>query len=405
MRAISAAMELTESMSERVRPRLLRDRAAEPDGAEDDDRKAFDRRIVRGASLTSLVVAATLIGAWLVWELRVIFLLIVFSLFAAAMLHPIVNWVQGLGLKRRSERTFSRATGTVIVFFTALVVVGALLAVLIDPVVNSASHFVKELPSIVKQAQNGTGQVGRLVKRFHLLNFVHAHQSNLQDDVTKLSKPAFAIGKTVVSGVASAVTVVFLTFFILLDFPPMVRALLDWLSPSRSRRLRAVLDDVGKAVVGFVMANILTSVIAGMLVGLTLFLVGVPFWQVMALWVAFVDFLPLVGGLLAGVPVVVIAFLHSVPAGIIVLVVFIVYQEIENHLLNPIIMSRTVRLNPLAVLVAVLVGAQLGDLVGSVFGAFLGALLAVPVACAAQVIARDLWQHREPRGELQLPPG
>ena len=108
------------------------------------------------------------------------------------------------------------------------------------------------------------------------------------------------------------------------------------------------------------------------------------------------DFLPLVGGLLAGVPTVALAALHSLTAGIVTLVVFLVYQQIENHILNPLVMSRTVRLNPLWVLLAILVGAELGDFVGSTFGALVGALLAVPTASAIQVLARDIWRHHAP---------
>jgi predicted PurR-regulated permease PerM len=132
---------------------------------------------------------------------------------------------------------------------------------------------------------------------------------------------------------------------------------------------------------------------------------GVPFALVLAIWVGLVDFLPLIGGLLAGVPTVALAFLHSVPAGVVLLIVFLVYQQLENHILNPVIMSRTVRLNPLWVLLAVLFGAEIGGLIGSDLGALLGALLAVPTASAIQVIARDLWLNRHSRPAEQVAGG
>jgi predicted PurR-regulated permease PerM len=168
--------------------------------------------------------------------------------------------------------------------------------------------------------------------------------------------------------------------------------------------VRSILDDVGKAIVGYVLGNMLTSLIAGLVVGVALFVMGVPYVIVLALWVALVDFLPLIGGLLAGVPTVIVASLHSLSAGIVLAVVFLVYQEIENHFLNPLVMSRTVRLNPLLVLLAVLVGAELGALVGSVFGGLVGALIAVPTAGAIQVLARDLWRHRTGATFLDLAP-
>jgi predicted PurR-regulated permease PerM len=124
----------------------------------------------------------------------------------------------------------------------------------------------------------------------------------------------------------------------------------------------------------------------------TLMVVGVPYPLLWGLWVALVDFLPMIGGALAGIPTVIFAAFHSLSAGIVTLVVFLVYTQVENHILNPVIMSRTVKINPLLVLVAVLVGAELGDLVGGLFGGFVAALLAIPVGGAIQVLVRELWQ-------------
>jgi predicted PurR-regulated permease PerM len=144
------------------------------------------------------------------------------------------------------------------------------------------------------------------------------------------------------------------------------------------------------------LGNFLTSVIAGFVVFVTLTILGVPFAWLLGVWVALVDLLPLIGGLLAGVPVVLIAALHSVTAGIVMLVVFLAYQTLENHLLNPIIMSRTVRLNPLWVLLAVLVAASLGGKVGGATGAFVGALLGIPIGGAVQVTAREIRRGPDP---------
>ncbi len=106
----------------------------------------------------------------------------------------------------------------------------------------------------------------------------------------------------------------------------------------------------------------------------------------------------MVGGALAGIPTVLFAAGHSLTAGIITAAVFLCYQQVENHVLNPVVMSRTVRVNPLLVLVAVLVGASIGNWLGGVFGSFVAALLAIPAAGALQVIARELWQATAPRG-------
>jgi len=137
----------------------------------------------------------------------------------------------------------------------------------------------------------------------------------------------------------------------------------------------------------------------------TLLALGIPFPLLWALWVALVDFLPQVGGALAGIPTVLFALGHSLTAGIVTAAVFIAYQQIENHVLNPVIMSRTVNVNPLLILVSVLVAASIGNWVGGFFGSFVAALLAIPAAGALQIVVKELWQATGPGGPLDDEPG
>ena len=148
------------------------------------------------------------------------------------------------------------------------------------------------------------------------------------------------------------------------------------------------------------LGNFTTSVICGVTVFISLLATGVPFPGLWALWVALVDFLPLIGGALAGIPVVLFAAASKgIGAGIVVLVVFLVYTQIENHVLNPIVMSRTVRISPLLVLLSVLVGASIGAWVGGIFGGFVAALLSIPAARALQVIVVEIWRLTGPPPE------
>jgi predicted PurR-regulated permease PerM len=168
------------------------------------------------------------------------------------------------------------------------------------------------------------------------------------------------------------------------------------MQPDRAAKVTQVAADVNRAVTGYMLGNLLTSVIAGTVVFVTLFVLGVPFPFLWGLWVALVDFLPMIGGALAGIPTVLFALGHSLTAGIVTAVVFLVYTQIENHVLNPVVMSKTVRINPLLVLIAVLVGASLGSLVSGLFGAFVAALLAIPAAGALQVLVKEIWRATAP---------
>jgi predicted PurR-regulated permease PerM len=152
--------------------------------------------------------------------------------------------------------------------------------------------------------------------------------------------------------------------------------------------------DAAKAVSGYVFGNLLISLIAGTATWIMLLIVGVPYAATLGLFVGFADLIPLIGATMGAIPTILFAFLHSVPAGITMTIFYVVYQQFENHVLQVTIMSRTVKLNPLAVLISVLVGVEL-------FG-FLGALLAIPAGGIIQVIARDIYDER--RGRLKPEP-
>ena len=128
----------------------------------------------------------------------------------------------------------------------------------------------------------------------------------------------------------------------------------------------------------------------------TLTVLSVPYPLLFGLWVALVDFLPTIGGALAGIPTVLFALGHSLSAGIVTAVVFLVYTQTENHLLNPVVMSKTVRVNPLLVFIAVLVGADVGAWLGGNFSAFVGILVAVPIVATIQAVVQEVRNLTEP---------
>jgi predicted PurR-regulated permease PerM len=360
-----------------------------PVAAREESLHFVQTAVLRASVIVAAVGIGTVAATLVLWRLRVLLLLIFVSLFLAVLLHPAVSFFDRRGLRRGAS--------TAIVFLSATGAVALLLFILFHPVYESATKFATQLPTIVRQAEVGRGQIGVIAKRLHLLTYVKEHTPELTSALSKLSKPALALGKTVVSGAVALTTIAVLTFFILLEVPRIFRGVLAWMRPDRAVRLRSMAQEVSRAISGYMLGNLATSMIAGVVVFVGLRIMGVPFALVLAIWVGLVDFLPLIGGLLAGLPTVALAFLHSVPAGIVMLIVFLVYQQLENHILNPVIMSRTVRLNPLWVLLAVLFGAEIGGLIGSDLGALLGALLAVPTASAIQVIARDLWVNRHSR--------
>jgi predicted PurR-regulated permease PerM len=181
-------------------------------------------------------------------------------------------------------------------------------------------------------------------------------------------------------------TILRILAFMLLEGGAWIDRFYDLLPERSQPRWRRVGHDVYRTIGGYITGNLLISLIAGVSITIVLLVMGVQFAVALGLLVAVLDLIPLAGATIAGIVVVGVSFLHSVPAGIVVAVFFIVYQQLENHFLQPVIYGRTVQLSPLVVLIAVLVGAALAGI--------LGALAAIPVAGTIQVILRDMLAQR-----------
>jgi predicted PurR-regulated permease PerM len=368
------------------------DEAPRPEGRLAQLWKAADLRHVplRTILVTVAVVAVTYLAGKLIYRLRDIVLLVLVGGFVALLLNPIVVLLQ----KRLVPR---RGAAVAIVTLLAVLAFSGLVLAFGSPLVTGITHLANRLPGYVTSAEQGKGWIGHIARKYHILSWVQRNTPKLVSYAESLSKPALTIGKGAVSLVIELLTIFFLVLLLLLEAPKMRKWILKQMDPERAARVTKVASDVNRAVTGYMLGNLLTSLIAGAVVFVTLLIVGVPFPLLWGLWVALVDFLPMIGGALAGIPTVLFAFGHSITAGIVTLVVFLVYTQVENHVLNPVVMSRTVKISPLLVLIAVLVGASVGSLIGGVFGGFVAALLAIPTAGALQVVATEIWRATAPQ--------
>ena len=351
---------------------------------------------LRAILATVAVVALAYVAGKVVYRLRDVILLMVVAGFLALILNPLVLVVQGWGVRRRGLAV------TVVTIWGLLVFAGLALA-FGYPLVNGITHLAHTLPDYVSKAQHGRGWIGHLVRRYHVEAWVSKNAPKIASFGQGLAKPALTLGKGALSLLISLLTIFILVLLLLLEGPKLRAGLLGMMSPARAERYARAAHEVNRSVTGYMLGNVLTSIIAGAVVFVTLLIVGVPFPILWGLWVALVDFLPMIGGALAGIPTVLFALTHSLTAGIVTLVVFLVYTQFENHVLNPIVMSKTVRVNPLLVLLSILVGASIGSWIGGTFGAFVAALLAIPAAGAIQVIVREIWQDTAPDDSAAAP--
>lgn len=345
--------------------------------------------------ITVGVVVVTLMAGKIVYKLRDVILLMAVAGFIALLLNPLVILLQRVGISRRGYAVAIVTVFAVLVFAGLAYSFGA-------PLANGLTHLISKLPSYVKSAEHGKGWIGHLVTKYHVQHWVQQNLPKLQSYAKNLSKPALKIGTGALAVGFDMFVVFILVLLLLLEGYKLRNGLLRLFAPARAARVTTIAGEVSRSVTGFMLGNFITSIIAGIVVFVTLLALGVPYALLWALWVALLDFLPLVGGALAGIPTGLFALTHSLSAFIVFAVVFLAYTQIENHVLNPIVMSRTVRINPLLVLIAILVGANIGDLVGGFFGGFVGTLLAIPVAGSIQVVVREMWRSTAPEAQLEV---
>ena len=333
-------------------------------------------------ALTTLVVVGVALGSVgsvlaIGRTSRVVTYLLV-ALFLAVVLTPPVDFLQHRLNLRRGIATF-------LVFLFGLLALSGMIYAFVKPLVEQGTKFSDNVPTMVEDAQRGKGTVGKLVKRYDLENWVEQNRATIDKQARAAGTRGLGLVQQVFSGIVAGVTVLVLTVLLVIGGPDLSEASVSVLPERHRNRVRRVAADAAKAVSGYMFGNVVISVIAGVSAYAFLRIAGVPYPEVLALWVAFADLIPLVGATLGAIPTIGFAFLHSGPAGIAAIVFFILYQQFENNVLQVTIMTRTVNVNALGIFVSVLIGVEL-------FG-LLGALLAIPAAGVIQVVVRDLWDE------------
>jgi predicted PurR-regulated permease PerM len=307
--------------------------------------------------------------------------------FMAVVLAPLVN---RLDHRLGGRRTV--ATGTVVV--GTLLALAGVMTLFIMPVRTQLVNIITDLPGTVHDAADGKGPVGNIVHKLHIENYVKDNEDKLARAADRLSDSSFEAAQTVLSAAFAFVTITLLTFLFLSQAAAIGRLAQGVVPYRRRASAQRIAADAAAAVSGYVIGNLIISLIAGVAAFGCLVALGVPSPVVLALFVAVADLFPLVGATIGAAVCVIAAYLHNPTAGVISVIFFVVYQQVENGVLYPWIMARKVNVNPLGILLSVLLAVE-------VFG-ILGALLAVPVSGALQVVITAVRQERQ-REQLVLP--
>ena len=311
----------------------------------------------------------------LVIRARAVLVLIGLALFIAAGLEPAVSWL--------TRHRFPRWAAVTTILLIAVGVFAGFLAAAIPPLTTQATALANELPHYLHTLQNHNSSLGRLNTRFHIQQRL---SKLLSTKGTALVGGVLGAGALVLSAATSVLAVAVLVVYFLAAMP-RIRLFVYRLAP-QSRRARVILigDEIFTKVGGFVLGNFLTSVIAGLGTYVWLLIFVVPYAILLALLVALLDLIPVVGSTAGGAIVSLVALTVSLPVAIATLGFYIAYRLAEDYLIVPRILGRTVQVPAVVTVVALLVG---GALMG-----IIGALVAIPVAAALRLLLHEVAFHR-----------
>ena len=334
--------------------------------------RPLDRRSPFFVGMTGAAGVAVTYGVLeLIIAARSVLILIGLALFIAAGLDPLVT--------RLTKHRMPRWAAVTVVVVGVMVVISGFLSAAIPPLVSQATALADKVPGYLSTVQDHSSHLGKLNDKFHIQQRLTGF---LSGGSTSLAGGVLGAGKMVLSAATSLLVVLVLAIYFLAGMPA-IKQLFYRLAP-RSRRARATLigEDIFTKVGGFVLGNVITSLIAGLGTYVWLLAFGIPYSIVLALFVAFMDLIPVIGSTVAGVVVSLIALTVSLPIAIATAVFYVAYRQAEDYFLVPKIMGRAVELPAVVTVLATLIG---GALLG-----IIGALIAIPVAAALRLLLNEI---------------
>ena len=326
-------------------------------------------------TLVALVLTAGV--AWALWEVRGALMLVYISALVAIGLSPLVNAIER---KRLMRQQVPRWAAILVIYVCILGVVVTVLILIIPPIVAQARGLAMELPRLLHQGQQWLIDRGLLTREISAREAVQqtAGSSGAQDTVGLIVGAVFGF----VGGIFGLITMLVLAFYFLVDSTGLVKLFVRLFPREKRKQVESACRRVTNKVSAWLGGQLMLGAIIGGTAALGLFLMGVPFFYVLALIAGLGEMIPIVGPILSAVPAVAVALSVKPTLALGVIAFFFAQQQLENHLLVPKIMQRQVGISPVFVIIALLIG---GSLLGVI-----GAILAVPTAAILQVVFEEL---------------
>lgn len=340
-----------------------------------------------------LVVAAVILIAAVRTAAHALTLIFI-AFFLALALNAPVHW---LAQRLPGKRKGSRSLATAISFLVIVLVVSGFLASIVPPLVKQTNSFVRAVPGLVRDLKSENSDLGKLVHRYDLEDQVQKFSDELGDRLKSSAGAAVSTAGKVGSSVFSVLTVLVLTFMMLIEGPRWLRLFKDILPDEHHDRADRLALGMYKVVKGYVNGQVILAALAAILIFPVMLILGISYPVALVVVVFICGLIPMVGHTIGAVFVTLVALFTSPLAAAIILGYYFLYQQIENYVVQPRIQSNSTNMSPLLVFMSVVVGVS--------FGGILGGLVAIPVAGCIRIIVLDYLRTKniiEPDAHAQL---
>jgi len=335
----------------------------------------WDALTTRQIARILFTTAGFLIVLYLLVQIRSTLLLLAIAVFLAVALGPAVDFV--------SRGRLPRAAAILIVYVLIFCVFSGVLALIVPPVINGATDLSRDIPSYVDDLRNNTA-IREFDNKYDITSKLRDEAEKLPEKLGDAAGALQSIAAGAVNATFQLLTILTMTFFLLLDGKRIANWLITRSGRHREERLRGIAERIYKSTSGYVTGALTITSINGILTFIVLSLLGVPFAVPLAVMMSFFGLIPLVGATIGGVLILIVTLFTDFPSATIIYGIFLIfYQQLENNVLQPFIFKRTVNVPPLAVIVAILAGSSLLGIVG--------ALVAIPIAAALQIIVKEFY--------------
>lgn len=311
-------------------------------------------------------------------------LVLLFSAFFLALaLNAPVHWIaEHLPGKRRG----SRKLGTALSFLIVIVFLVGFLASLVPPLVRQTNNFIKAAPDIVQDVRSEDTSLGRFVRKYNLEDQLDKFSGQLSSRLQDASGGAVSGVTKISSSIFSMLTILVLAFMMLIEGPRWLELGKNMVPVGRRKHVEGLANDMYGVVKGFVNGQVLLAAIAAIMILVPLLILGVGYPVALMVIVFICGLIPMVGHTIGAVIVSLVALFTSPVAALIILAYYILYQQIENYVVQPRIQSNSTNMSPLLVFASVVIGVS--------FGGLLGGLVAIPLAGSTRILVIDYLNHK-----------